>query len=446
MTFEPTTNFAARLTLYGLDESAFAALARLWPTVRPAMLDGIDAFIAAEEKMPTVASVFKAHGPEIREMEIAHLTLLLDGSFDNRYGHSCLDLNQKSLDLGLSPRTRALCVNLVLRAVLAHFGRRYRFSGQRLAAATDIVSRTLAFDLATTMTHQQDISLREHEERRAVVDEAIATFQPAIAGVVESVRMASEALHGNSAALRSLADDMSARLDIASQLSADMASSVDASALDTAGLSGAFEQIGGQSLTSSRLAEQAVADTAKTRATMAELAQSADQIGSVVEMIATIAAQTNLLALNATIEAARAGEAGRGFSVVASEVKALAAQTAHATSEIARRVAAIQSATQVSLGEIDSVSAAIAEISRAAFETVGAVDRQAETTRSISATIRQAASSTMMIAGDLKAVRDASSQNIEMTSQTVVKVDTLALRAIDLEERVGEFFRQIRTA
>ena len=85
-----------------------------------------------------------------------------------------------------------------------------------------------------------------------------------------------------------------------------------------------------------------------------DLRVAAEQIGNLAKLINSIAGQTDLLALNATIEAARAGEAGRGFAVVAGEVKALAEQTARATSDIASQVTSIQAATN---GAADAIQA-----------------------------------------------------------------------------------------
>jgi hypothetical protein len=100
------------------------------------------------------------------------------------------------------------------------------------------------------------------------------------------------------------------------------------------------------------LETDAVGQARITNDRVSELSKVAGRIGDVVELINTIAEQTNLLALNATIEAARAGEAGRGFAVVASEVKALAEQTSKATGEIGQQITGIQAATQDSVNAI----------------------------------------------------------------------------------------------
>ena len=101
----------------------------------------------------------------------------------------------------------------------------------------------------------------------------------------------------------------------------------------------------------------------QTDGRIGKLSRAAQEIGDVVKLITAIAEQTNLLALNATIEAARAGEAGRGFAVVASEVKSLASQTAKATDEISSHIAGMQGATQESVAAIKEIGGTIGQIS-----------------------------------------------------------------------------------
>jgi methyl-accepting chemotaxis protein len=175
-----------------------------------------------------------------------------------------------------------------------------------------------------------------------------------------------------------------------------------------------------------------------------ELARAADQIGSVVELIAKVAAQTNLLALNATIEAARAGEAGRGFAVVAQEVKALAGETARATDEISRQTAGIREAAQRSLSQIGAAMEAVSGISGSALAIAGSVEEQAAATRSISEGIRAVAETTTLASAEMRAVDAATARHLAAVEGIVAWTDRLAVGSSDLQSGVGEFFSRVR--
>jgi methyl-accepting chemotaxis protein len=163
----------------------------------------------------------------------------------------------------------------------------------------------------------------------------------------------------------------------------DVSASVGSVAVAIEELNASTREVMQRAQSASQSAEGAVVATEQSNQAVKRLGESSGHIGSVVDVIASIAAQTNLLALNATIEAARAGEAGRGFAVVASEVKQLASLTASSTSEIASRIANLQGDTREAVGAIEQIAALVAEISRLQNDITGAVEHQLQATQSI---------------------------------------------------------------
>lgn len=143
----------------------------------------------------------------------------------------------------------------------------------------------------------------------------------------------------------------------------------------------------------SKLSETTCQDMSKTSektvTVIHGLFKAVEQIGDVAQLINDIAEQTNLLALNATIEAARAGDAGRGFSVVASEVKNLASQTASATETISKRIDEVKRTTQSAVDSFDEIRAKVSDISQNVSVISNSVNDQATAADQLSSAIHQ---------------------------------------------------------
>jgi len=141
--------------------------------------------------------------------------------------------------------------------------------------------------------------------------------------------------------------------------------------------------------------------------TVRGLADAANAIGAVTDIINKIAAQTNLLALNATIEAARAGEAGRGFAVVAGEVKNLAEQTIRATADIARQITSIQDTTGVVVDVIGDVGTRVEEMNEIAASISATVEQQNGVARDIARNAGGAAEAAGTVSSGVAGVSEA---------------------------------------
>jgi methyl-accepting chemotaxis protein len=205
-------------------------------------------------------------------------------------------------------------------------------------------------------------------------------------------------------------------------------------------------EIGRQVQESSAIAGEAVEQARKTDERITKLAQAASRIGDVTKLITSIAEQTNLLALNATIEAARAGEAGRGFAVVAQEVKALAGQTAKATSEISGQIAEMQAATQDSVAAIKEIGGTIGRVSEISTMIAAAVDEQGAATQEISRNVLQAATGTLKVAGNMAEVNEGAAKTGAASGEVLSAAHSLSDQSDRLKTEVQKFVATVRAA
>jgi methyl-accepting chemotaxis protein len=282
--------------------------------------------------------------------------------------------------------------------------------------------------------------------RRAELIRFADDFESAVGTIVANVSASAVQLEAAAGTLTRTAETTQSLSSQAAGASEQASSNMQSVASATEELSASVDEIGRQVQESNRIAEAAVQQAEQTDGRIGKLSRAAQEIGDVVKLITAIAEQTNLLALNATIEAARAGEAGRGFAVVASEVKSLASQTAKATDEISSHIAGMQGATQESVAAIKEIGGTIAQISSIASTIASAVEEQGSATQEIARSVQTVAQGTHEAAANILEVNRGAAETGSASGDVLESARTLSSESTRLREELDRFMANIRAA
>jgi methyl-accepting chemotaxis protein len=260
-----------------------------------------------------------------------------------------------------------------------------------------------------------------------------------IAHNMQVLAASSEELTAVSQQMAGTAEEASAQGGVVSAASEQVTKNVQTVATGVEEMSASIKEIAKNAGEAARVANNAVQVAEKANATVGRLGDSSAEIGQVIKVINSIAEQTNLLALNATIEAARAGEAGKGFAVVASEVKELAKQTGKATEDISEKIQSIQGSTQEAVEAIGSIGQVINQINDISNTIASAVEEQSATTNEISRNVAEAAGGATEITRNIAGVAEAAKITSSGASDGQAAAAEMARMAAELQTLVSQF-------
>ena len=299
---------------------------------------------------------------------------------------------------------------------------------------------------ARRLETEQKAAQAHKEQRQAAIEAYIADFEGSVRSALDGLGAAASEMTATSQSMSSTAEATSRQATAVANAAEEASSNVQTVASATEEMSASVAEISRQVTQSTGIAGQAVHEADATNTTVQGLAEAAQKIGDVVKLITAIAEQTNLLALNATIEAARAGEAGKGFAVVASEVKSLANQTAKATEEISAQVSAMQGATKEVVHAIKHIGGTIGEINKIASTIASAVEEQGAVTQEIARNVQAAAQRTEKVSSNILGVDKAASHTGAAATQVLGAAERLGRQAQMLGADVDKFLTSIRAA
>lgn len=301
-------------------------------------------------------------------------------------------------------------------------------------------------DLTTRLPVQMDRQGRPADDELTALAVSFNSFQANLQRIIQAVAESTGRVAGASVEVDAMAKQVSADTGSSLRDARTTTTTANAVAMDmqqitvaVQEMASSIQEISVNAQQAARISSEAVTAANGANATMARLAVSSKDVGEVVKLINRIATQTHLLALNANIEAAAAGEAGRGFVVVANEVKELANRTATAITTIQHRISAIQADASSAAGDLGRIGTLISDIDATSTSIAGAVEQQTATTQAMGVTVDTTAQHTEAIKVSIQAVTTTAEGTAVVAGRTEASARELSAAAAELGRLVGAF-------
>jgi methyl-accepting chemotaxis protein len=308
-------------------------------------------------------------------------------------------------------------------------------NGGRVSTHEDITERRKA--------ESERASLAEQQQHRTRIDVAIKSFRDDVESALTSMWNSATLMKSTAVSLSKSSDETSKKAAGAVTAAGSASSNVNTATAAAGDLTSTLIEAVERVSQTTELVRLATEEAQTTNDEIAGLGRAAQEIGEIVELINRIAGQTNLLALNATIEAARAGEAGRGFSVVASEVKSLAVQTADATKKIGAQILAVQNSTNAAIAAIRRNSENMTKIDQFTSAITNSLEQQNTATRDISLNVTNAANGTQTALSNLRSVAAVVAETLNSANTVLQASETVNASAAVLRTKIESFLQEV---